>query len=184
MINIYRIIQFFTFIQYFFNTILNYFKDKFVSTSNIFSIDNIFIDYNSKLVNNTKLYFLNQNWNNNNVFDSCKFHWSFNKNKYISIFKSSNDLAKFPPYSFEEMKLKPNNKIISALLIHDNNKNHIEDVTRLIKMYAGPKHNFYSDINLHVSTFDIFNSCCKTLQIIKTNKIYSFNLNSNSLLQF
>ena len=70
--------------------------------------------------------------------------------------------------------------IISATLKHNNN---IEEITSYIKELAGPKSNFYSDIqNYTVESERIFGICNKNLTILTNKGNFNFDLSKNNIL--
>lgn len=65
-------------------------------------------------------------------------HYKFNLVDYAIVYHKDNPVD-FPPYPLNVFNKRSRPSIIS---IHVNN----EDVTHLLKKYAGPKHNFYEDL--------------------------------------
>ena len=68
--------------------------------------------------------------------------WKYKNNEYRYAFQDG-DVIEFPPYTFEEMNQKPLTRVMSISVNDD--PNHYD----ILRSYAGPKHNFYSDKTKH-----------------------------------
>jgi len=115
------------------------------------------------------------------ICDSQKIKviWIFHNEKFINMFDNTS-IKHFPPYNFIDCKTKTS-KIVAGLLVNRKTKD-IETVTSTIKQYAGPKHNFYSDIDYVVNTKDIYGICDKLLVIIFSDRKQMYDLNNNHIL--
>ena len=94
--------------------------------------------------------------------------WSFKDIDYCYYFNTSDENhIKFPPYTLEELKTaKPNVKLAAVTINND------DSIFDLVKMYAGPMHNFY---NKSADMSKIFDKDVKSTIIIDTKgKFYEF----------
>lgn len=81
--------------------------------------------------------------------------YSYNENRYRIIYNKW-DQIKFPPYTLEEIQnVNASNTFKFEIIYADYNE---EDITALIKEYAGPKSNFYHDKEFHVTLERIIGS--------------------------
>lgn len=174
-------IEVFTYFQSLYFYIVKYFKPK----EPFFNVQKVITFNNDGSKNNTDIYLTKKNWKDLIVFNKCCITWALNSIQYINYYKNT-ELNMFPPYSFEDIRSpNKNEKIMVALLIDNIDKNKpMMNITNIIKQYAGPKENFYNDIdNYEVNTEDIFGTCKKTLQIITSKKTYNFDLQKNNIIQ-
>ena len=131
---------------YILNTIKSYFQTK----NPIFRIKSI-ISYPDK--EEVSVSFMGTKlWNPSSSTKFYKFKYFYGTREYFMLIPSEkiNDIF---PYKWNDMRSR-SNKIISAKLYHINETEYI-DLTNIIKQYAGPKENFYSDVGLNPKLSDI-----------------------------
>jgi hypothetical protein len=66
-------------------------------------------------------------------------NWRYNNSEYKYVYEKENPIQ-FPPYTLEQLRKNVSNKIMALSVDKD------DSLYEELKKYAGPMHNFYSDV--------------------------------------
>jgi len=111
--------------------------EKLRSPENVFVVENVTVNNNVAISN----FYVNRTWDSEIQDDDIlRIRFKFKNTSYIIQYPHSNPL-RFPPYSYATMSSDRTNRRIAFASCDGVN------VTEIIKMYAGPLQNFYSDLN-------------------------------------
>jgi hypothetical protein len=128
------------FFEKYFMYFYNYYILLFKQYQLPFSLTKVEVKTKDKLTDITNDYINNPKWSRSFHEDSLVYiTWSYLHKTYKYVYPINNPIE-FPPYTIEQLRVKPNKKIISVSYINEDEK-----VIKLIKQYMGPMHNFYSD---------------------------------------
>ena len=170
-----------------YNNVKNFGKKHLVKKKvSIYCLNKIFIYYDNK-DKKVDEYLLNIKDNNfkkvNNIIDTLlkikdidyiKIEYDYKENCYFNILTGNNikeNKLYFPPYQ-EEINELQETSIISATYGK-------KDLTKELIKYAGPKGNFYKDIELEINVFHLTNNKNKPILDFKENKDKLIILDSN-----
>ena len=135
----------------------------------------VHVKYNENMTDVTKHYIYDSKWTEGLDDDTLIYvTWTYLDNEYKYVYKLSQPIE-FPPYSLEQLRKKNNTKIIAINVDpHETDENIIE-----IKKYAGPFHNFYSDIsNNQMKLKWILHKDVNTINVINNKgKIQTLDIN-------
>lgn len=143
-----------------------------------------FFIVNSVVCNNENItdYYIYKNTFDFKKYTQSLIDWKVNGKMY-TFYLTEKSAEYFPPYSFHSLKsCLPENRIVTALIV-DNSDKSIENVSKLIKQIAGPKQNFYKDLDYSIKCSDIWDFCDKTLTITTTTQTKQFDLSKDNILE-
>lgn len=117
----------------------------------VFNIESIISYPEKEILTNT--FMSSKLWNPTNTCSFYNFNYRYGSKNY-NLIVSKDKIDKIFPYSWDQLRHKKNN-IISAKLYYSEHQDWSVDITDIIKKYAGPKENFYTDVNLSPKLYQI-----------------------------
>jgi hypothetical protein len=130
----------YTFFENIIIMIYNFYNSVFKTQKLPFNLIKVEVKAENKIVDVTKQYISNKNWNNGFSNDDIVYvTWSYINKTYKYVYRLKNPIE-FPPYTIEQLRSKPKKKIIALNYVNEN-----QSTIDLIKEYLGPMQNFYTD---------------------------------------
>jgi len=124
----------------------------------------------NNVIDITKQYVNTKKWKKSfSQNDLVYVTWKYINKEYKYVYKLSNPIS-FPPYTLEQLRQKPQKRIISLNYINDSQET-INEITQ----YLGPLQNFYSDVCDNTMNLEwIINEPVEQLNIIDTTGTMSY----------